>query len=440
MLPPKPSKITSPYSIPAFYKSSDGTPSLFTPPSVDVRSPQLKGYALSPATITETYSVSVTAVPSSQATSMTMYIVKGYLTVKNSQINFSNRKKFRDFEWLQENLIIHLPGVFVPPLKSPKTLSGVGDDYNFMTANAGMMQTFLSKILNLPHLAYSELFQSWIERHESGIESLKQEFSSLNLQDRFAGFASVAAFLVDDQSFTEFSRTESIDAKMNHLKVFINNRKVIMRKLLQFCYESAESSKNKNKSFFNFLRNFPNLNQEQIEFFNYVPNCEPEYINSKQLNMETYDPSDFVFDDKMSELANTLAKNLWEIESLEMSINAVNKLNGGVSEIANQILELENEIILMNNEKEKRSFFNFRKEKLSEKIETSTHGVEGLRSDAGLMNEWLSLSRFVLLSVEAPTLIHRQIEEINFAFEHFVIGKISNLKQEYDLWQTVGKS
>ncbi|OII77765.1 PX domain-containing protein [Cryptosporidium andersoni] len=126
----------------------------------------------------------------------TVYLVSGR-TIQGS--NFSTRKRYSDFEWLRSSLVLQFPGVFIPPIPRKKKVGRF--EKEFIECRRRGLEEFLRRVFNRDYLANSDLVRTWLNRGESGMESLKREEANRPLFDIVTQyFNSFDNVLIDIQS------------------------------------------------------------------------------------------------------------------------------------------------------------------------------------------------------------------------------------------------
>ncbi|MES1906907.1 MAG: hypothetical protein MHM6MM_000132 [Cercozoa sp. M6MM] len=84
-------------------------------------------------------------------------------------------RRFKDFLWLRNKLHMQLPGAFIPPLPPKDFMHRFEDD--FVAERRSDLERFLNRCAATPHVASTEVFQSFLSKHEQSWEEGKKNIS-----------------------------------------------------------------------------------------------------------------------------------------------------------------------------------------------------------------------------------------------------------------------
>ena len=112
---------------------------------------------------------------------MNSYVDFKVTTHSDSADHFFVRRRFRDFQWLREQLVAVFPGAIVPPLPQVDSMYGIKDDRfssAFIQQRRAGLELFLQRVAGHPSLSTCASLQTFLEAKVWELQTAKNVSSS----------------------------------------------------------------------------------------------------------------------------------------------------------------------------------------------------------------------------------------------------------------------
>ncbi|KAF7459339.1 PX domain protein [Cryptosporidium felis] len=374
----------------------------------------------------------------------TVYLVSG---ITPNGHNFSTRKRYSDFEWLRSTLVIQFPGVFIPPIPKKKKVGRFEKD--FIEFRRRYLEEFLRRIFNRSYLISSELVTTWLNRSDSGMETLKKEESNRPLFDivtqYFSSFDNVLSIdssssqgrpsnrfsvpNVDISPITEFSnRLESHLIQLEQLSDYLNtitssyNRIHLLFKEIPSLFHSISLSNTNNESrldLSSIFQNLYNVNSNSIQkHYDMLYSIIAREMNDTECMLEAVQTLE-----KMQYLLNSNALASYsneEMNSFSSSNTSNNSITSVVSSAAKGIVSGF-------------SLFSSKSREGSFTSDSNLSKLDRYKEDQSALKTLLSAGRVVLIMHEMPHFFSEKINVFNYTVNEFIKRQfqLSNIENEF---------
>ncbi|KAH7647386.1 hypothetical protein FG379_003053 [Cryptosporidium bovis] len=383
----------------------------------------------------------------------TVYLVSG---VTPDGHNFSTRKRYSDFEWLRSTLVMQFPGVFIPPIPKKKKVGRFEKD--FIEFRRRYLEEFLRRIFNRNYLVSSELVRTWLNRSDSGMETLKKEESNRPLFDivtqYFSSFDSVLSTdntsnhgfgrpsnrfsvpKVDTSPISEFSsRLESHFAKLEQLSEHLNtitcsyNRihhsfKEIPSLFHNICLDNGTNSRLDLSTIFMNLYNMNSSSaQKHYDMLHGIITREMNDTECMIEAVQTLEKMQCLLNPNNSSFGGDEA-NVNEYRSNSLSNSNNNTITSVVSSAAKGIVSGF-------------SLFTSKSREGSFTSESNLSKLERYREDQSALRTLLSAGRVVLVIHEMPHFFSEKIDVFNSTIAEFIKRQSQCSFTESEFWNKV---
>ncbi|KAL3128694.1 PX domain-containing protein [Cryptosporidium hominis] len=386
----------------------------------------------------------------------TVYLVSG---VTPDGHNFSTRKRYSDFEWLRSTLVIQFPGVFIPPIPKKKKVGRFEKD--FIEFRRRYLEEFLRRIFNRGYLISSNLVRTWLNRSDSGMETLKKEEANRPLFDivtqYFSSFDNVLSTdnpnsrpgkpsnrfsvpTVDISPISEFSnRLENHFIQLEQLSEHLNtitssyNRAHISFKEIPSLFHNISLNNTNNESrldLSSIFQNLYNINSNSSQrHFDMLYSIIAREMNDTECMLEAVQTLE-----KMQCLLNTNNSAMQysdEINAGDLRSNAFANSNINNSSITSVVSSAAKGLV------SGFSLFSSKTREGSFTSDTNLSKLDRYREDQSALKTLLSAGRVVLIVHEMPHFFSEKINIFNETIQEFIIRQSQSSNIENEFWSRV---
>eukprot|EP00922_Rhytidocystis_sp_ex-Travisia-forbesii_P025709 GHVS01037716.1.p1 GENE.GHVS01037716.1~~GHVS01037716.1.p1 ORF type:complete len:689 (+),score=133.26 GHVS01037716.1:247-2313(+) len=345
---------------------------------------------------------------------------------------FSSRKRYSDFQWLRDQLVLSLPGVFVPPLPRKQKLGRFEEQ--FVEARRTGLEEFLGRLLNRKNICDTSLFRIWLVRGEGGMEMLKKEFASRRSQDVLNDYKLIYAPYVNNIG----SCSRSHLTRFIWFKQFLQKHLATLQELHGGLSKLASLSNSQFYTISNVLSEFCDLKRQENDFLSKVPDIDQpgrddisgviyaEAQRRRSAPAHVYDLMEYI-----------LAR---EIEDTESMVDATSSLDRLVNlkHQNHHATDREEQSLRVVQRSSRGGFMAawfHRKDKDTQMHEIRVN-IEGLRAEILTLDELIDLSRLVLVCSEMPVFLKSKIVTYNVAVREFMHKQQAMAMEEVDVWRS----
>eukprot|EP00922_Rhytidocystis_sp_ex-Travisia-forbesii_P025695 GHVS01037701.1.p1 GENE.GHVS01037701.1~~GHVS01037701.1.p1 ORF type:complete len:685 (+),score=88.85 GHVS01037701.1:2529-4583(+) len=376
--------------------------------------------------------VSDPEVRSGTAGPLSKYIV--YLVTGSSGRcgKFSSRKRYSDFQWLRDQLVLTLPGVFIPPLPRKQKLGRFEEQ--FVEARRTGLEEFLGRLFNRRNICDTSLFRIWLVRPEGGMEMLKKEFASRRSQDVLNDYKLIYAQYLNNIG----SCSRSHLTRFIWFKQFLQKHLATLQELHGGLSKLASLSNSQFYTISNVYSEFCDLKRQENDFLSKVPDIDQpgrddisgviyaEAQRRRSAPAHVYDLMEYI-----------LAR---EIEDTESMVDATSSLDRLVNlkHQNHHAIDREEQCLRAVQRSSRGGFMAawfHRKDKDTQMHEIRVN-IERLRAEILTLDELIDLSRLVLVCSEMPVFLKSKIVTYNATVREFMHKQQAMSMEEVDVWRS----
>eukprot|EP00919_Chromeraceae_sp_WS-2016_P075541 GHVR01178693.1.p1 GENE.GHVR01178693.1~~GHVR01178693.1.p1 ORF type:complete len:450 (+),score=101.58 GHVR01178693.1:71-1420(+) len=353
----------------------------------------------------------------------TTYVVSGR-TYTGSE--FSVRKRYNDFEWVQKTLRLCFPGIFIPPIPR-KQRSGRFEE-EFIQRRKERLQEFLERIFNRSYLASSRVFVAWLISNDSGMEQLKRTYEKPAQILLLEEFKSKMDCYIDPNVDTNSSRTSYFRSfltvhqttleSLSRLSVLLGGTNGTRLQLLNELHDKVIMLNENESHFLNETEEF-----EQPCRLNLADGLRDEI---RELNINRYGHSDM--------LTSVFARELDDTEAMLESVRQYDRL---VAHVFNLKSRLEEQTKLLESLRSGGGNIFTMLQRLSkdEQIVEATEAAHNLKEELDIGEDWCNYARCVLLSKEMTEFIQEKITIFDNVLVQMSNRREHTLRQQATIWK-----
>ena len=97
-------------------------------------------------------------------------------TIQNDELEFTINRRYNDFKWLRNLLLVCYPGLFVPPLPPPVFLGRFDSD--FISKRRAALELFLRRIRKIEPFTKHEAYSSFMQCDDNEFLQRKSEIDA----------------------------------------------------------------------------------------------------------------------------------------------------------------------------------------------------------------------------------------------------------------------
>lgn len=384
----------------------------------------------------------------------TVYLVSG---ITPDGHNFSTRKRYSDFEWLRSTLVIQFPGVFIPPIPKKKKVGRFEKD--FIEFRRRYLEEFLRRIFNRGYLIFSNLVRTWLNRSDSGMETLKKEEANRPLFDivtqYFSSFDNVLSTdnpnsrpgrpsnrfsvpTVDISPISEFSnRLEAHFIQLEQLSEHLNiitssyNRAHFSFKEVPSLFHNISLSTNNESRFdlSSIFQNLYNINSNSIQkHYDMIYSIISREMNDTECMLEAVQTLE-----KLQCLLNTnnsvtqCSDEFYANDLKSNSLTNSNVNNSITSVVSSAAKGLVSGFSLFSSKSREGSFTS----------DSNLSKLDRYREDQSALKTLLSAGRVVLIIHEMPHFFSEKTNIFNNTIQEFIIRQSQSSNIESEFWGKV---
>eukprot|EP00919_Chromeraceae_sp_WS-2016_P038002 GHVR01090800.1.p1 GENE.GHVR01090800.1~~GHVR01090800.1.p1 ORF type:complete len:721 (-),score=237.61 GHVR01090800.1:236-2398(-) len=322
----------------------------------------------------------------------TTYLVAGKT---HSNIEFSVRKRYNDFDWIQKTLQFCFPGVFTPPIPKKKQVGRF--DAMFIENRRYMLEEFLLRIFNRKYLYKSNLFTSWLISNECGIDQLKKSYEKPSYILLLEEYKDNMEYLVNNKYTSTSIR---VDYFRSYLAVHYTTLKKLNKIYLLLCGTYGTNMKIINEMYEQF--NIINSNEYNASVNeNLFPSdmCRLPFNNILFNKLNSFKYLSYGHNEVMS---SVFARELDDTESMIEAVRQYDRLSTHVCNLKESLSDatLSLEKLQSGNSGGVLTYLHIKSYK--EIIELKVDEVTRLKDELAVCEEWAAIVRNILLNKEIP--------------------------------------
>lgn len=385
----------------------------------------------------------------------TVYLVSG---ITPDGHNFSTRKRYSDFEWLRSTLVIQFPGVFIPPIPKKKKVGRF--DKDFIEFRRHYLEEFLRRVFNRNYLVSSEIVRTWLNRSDSGIETLKKEETNRPLFDivtqYFSSFDNVLSTdnnnksgrpsnrfsvpSVDISPICEFSsRLEShltqLEQLCEHLNTILSSYSRVHHsyKEIPSLFHNISMNNGNNTSRLDLstvFQNFYNMNSSSIQkHYDMLYSIINREMNDTECMLEAVQTLE-----KMQCLLNSNNSNQFSDDnnSTDFRTNSFSNSNYGTNNSIKSVVSSAAKGIVSGF-----SLFTSKSREGSFTSDSNLSKLERYKEDQSALRTLLAAGRVVLVLHEMPHFFSEKINIFNNVVVEFIKRQSQSSSIESEFWNKV---
>ncbi|KAJ1610202.1 PX domain-containing protein [Cryptosporidium canis] len=384
----------------------------------------------------------------------TVYLVSG---ITPDGHNFSTRKRYSDFEWLRSTLVIQFPGVFIPPIPKKKKVGRFEKD--FIEFRRRYLEEFLRRIFNRVYLVSSSIVRTWLNRSDSGMETLKKEEANRPLFDivtqYFSSFDSVLSAddsnnrpgkpsnrfsvpTVDISPISEFSnrlethfiQLEQLSEHLNAITTSYNRAHSSLKEIPAFFHNISQSTNNGSRfDLSSIFQNFYTINSNSIQkHYDMLYSIIAREMNDTECMLEAVQTLE-----KMQCLLNAngsatqCSDEVYASDFKSSSLTNSNLNNSLTSVVSSAAKGLVSGFSLFSSKTREGSFTS----------DSNLSKLERYREDQSALRTLLSAGRVVLIIHEMPHFFSEKNNIFNNTIQEFIIRQSRSSNIESEFWGKV---
>uniref|UniRef100_A0A0G4HW32 PX domain-containing protein n=1 Tax=Chromera velia CCMP2878 TaxID=1169474 RepID=A0A0G4HW32_9ALVE len=349
---------------------------------------------------------------SSGLNKFTTYVVSGKTATGS---DFSSRKRYSDFEWIQKALNNCFPGTFVPPLPKKQTMGRFEDA--FIERRRQRLEEFLHRVFNRPYLASSQVFCAWLTRNESGMEELKRTFDKRPFTNCLSEFR---------QSLQPYIRSEllgSAKERLQQFRCFLGTHQAVLQKLYKALARLSANNVAATAVIGEIHEKMNELHEGETKFLTEA--YELKQAPRANLGEPFFRLHQGLKDSPCSHvdlLVSVAARELDDIGCMQEAVRQYDRLIANVCNLKAQAESQGKELDSVRSSERGNMFAALVQRKgKEEQIDSIEKNIGKLKEDALTGDEWAALARAVLVTKEMPEFVIEKVrtyQDVMLEFSH----------------------
>eukprot|EP00916_Digyalum_oweni_P014602 GHVL01023961.1.p1 GENE.GHVL01023961.1~~GHVL01023961.1.p1 ORF type:complete len:422 (+),score=77.33 GHVL01023961.1:82-1347(+) len=376
------------------------------------------------------YEVNVTDPETRQSgiSRFTTYLISGH---EESGRSFSSRKRYTDFQWVRTALVDNFPGFFVPPIPRKRKIGRF--DEEFVERRREGLEAFLKEIFNRPYLANLSFFRSWLQRAESGMESLKREIAIRPLVDAYEEYKNIVSSWYKDKRHKRVTDMGTLRTIGQYLE---KNRQALSR-IKRSASQLSQSHAAVQRQIEDLQAHLSELNMSEQQFMGVNDiGTKPRVDLSEPLLCEKEVRSEYLRGN-YSIFLSVIMRELQDTECMLDSVASLERLTAMWMQIRSRLGRQQNQQQCIKDSQHGNMIVNlFQRKDKDTQLYDLTADVEKSKEMMKCCEEWVSVAAGILVESELVQFTNEKIDNFKLMSNEFSKRQLSQNVQLTEVWRS----
>eukprot|EP00919_Chromeraceae_sp_WS-2016_P053412 GHVR01126834.1.p1 GENE.GHVR01126834.1~~GHVR01126834.1.p1 ORF type:complete len:444 (-),score=69.18 GHVR01126834.1:301-1632(-) len=350
----------------------------------------------------------------------TTYLVSGRT---HTGSEFSLRKRYSDFEWLQKTLRLCFPGLFVPPIPQ-KQRKGRFEDH-FVQQRMQRLQEFLERVASRCYFAKSRVFVNWLISNESELVLLKRSFekpAQVLLVDEFK-----------DRMVDYINNDPQLNDSVSFFRSFLSAHQHTLDSLCKHAMFLGAENGTYLRTLSTILRNLDDLQENELNFLKeideYEQPCRLKLTEGLKEEIRTLNLNTLGHMDMLTSVFTR------ELEDTEAMLQAVRQFDRLSDHVLNLKIRLEEQNTLIESLRSGTWSIGKMLQSTHEQLSGAEDAAHRLKGEIVIGYDWFIAARSIMISKELPEFINNKINLFDEVILSMSGKRAGTLYKQMNIWR-----